>query len=87
MSDNTVVHDGRNVSAKARRCEALDQGLIADLPEGLVNSMTCDELVRVIRAANVSHLECYYQRLPYYDCETLRRLAHLACRCCRTQTY
>lgn len=68
-----------------KRCEALDKSAIAELSAGLIDRMTCDELVRIIRAAEVPVLgrPDLYGRLPFYDRETLQRLAHVARRCCQ----
>lgn len=69
------------------QCEALDKSTIAELSGTLIDSMSREELVRVIRAAELlPHFRDELQRaLPFYDCELLRRLAHLAKRCCQNQ--
>jgi hypothetical protein len=57
------------------------------LNAAVINGMTCDELVRMIRAANLPALLSLDldQHLPFYDRTVLTRLAHLAQRCCCNQ--
>lgn len=69
--------------------ESLDKSAVAGLSESTINQMTCDELVRVIRAAELTvalHSD-FEERLRYYDYSTLRRMAYLARHCCRNQGY
>ncbi len=63
-----------------------DKEAIAALTRDQIARMTCEELVRVIRAARMALVrpeidEC----LDCYDRTTLERLAFLARRCCRNQ--
>lgn len=69
--------------------EAMDKSLIAELSSSAIDHMTCEELARVITAAELSRLLNRDQRfvLPLGNRETLLRLAHLARRCCRNQGY
>jgi len=83
-----VVKGPRSAQTPTKGCEALDKSSIAKLSAASIDSMTCDELVRVIRAAELPtlfrpHLDQY---LPFYDRETLKRLGYLARRCCQTRT-
>lgn len=68
---------------------ALDKSVVAELSESAIDNMTCDELVRVIRAAALTYAlhSNFDHRLPYYDRATLRRMAYLARRCCRNQGF
>lgn len=82
----------RSVSLEASRapCEALDKPAIGELSGALIEQMTQEELVRLISASDLLTLrldERLLRRLPFYDCETLRRLAHLARRCCQNQSH
>lgn len=62
---------------------ALDQRTIADLPSTIFAEMTRDELVRVIRIADLPFLAAAtFEHLPLCDRQTLERLANLARRCC-----
>ncbi|MCA9015733.1 MAG: hypothetical protein KDA77_10420 [Planctomycetaceae bacterium] len=76
----------RNRFFREDQAEALDQTLIADLPNEQIHQMTKGELVRVVQAANPSVLnaECQ-QRLPWFDRATLERLAFLARYCCQNR--
>lgn len=76
-------------AGRERRAETVpDKATIASLSQSDISQMTCDELVRVIRAACMAlprtnideHLGCY-------DRPTLERLAYLARHCCRNQGY
>jgi hypothetical protein len=82
-----IATGSRRRSAKFAHVEALDQSDIAELSAAAINSMTCDELVRMIRVAGLPDQLCPYldQRLPFYDHTALTRLAHLARRCRRNQ--
>lgn len=76
-------HHARNIE----QCEPLDKSSIAELPAALIAEMTCEELCRMIRAAELPTLggTDIDGRLTFYDRQTLIRLAHLARRCCQTQ--
>lgn len=67
--------------------EALEKSDIAELSDTAINQMTCDELVRMIRFANLPALlrPELDRHLPFYDHLALTRLAHLARRCCCNQ--
>lgn len=69
--------------------EALDKSTVADLSSSAIDQMTCEELVRVIIAAELPQYLGRWRsfELPYGDRAALLRLAHLARRCCRNQGY
>ncbi len=76
----------RHQSFQAEQAEALDQTLIADLPDEQIHQMTREELVRMIQAANPVFIsERCRKRLPYLDQDALERLAFLARFCCQNQ--
>jgi hypothetical protein len=59
---------------------------IAELPVRFIAEMSREELIRVIRAAQLPLLDPRtLRRLPFLDRPALERLAHLARRCCRTR--
>jgi hypothetical protein len=62
---------------------------VADLSAALLVKMQPDELISVIRAADLpGQRRSQFDRQPeQYDRCTLLRLAHIARRCCRTQEY
>jgi hypothetical protein len=80
-----VVKGPRSASTQPKGCETLGKSSVAELSAALINSMTCDELIRVIRAADLPTLfrPELQQSIPFYDRETLKRLAYLARRCCQ----
>lgn len=66
--------------------EALDIEEIANLSIGTVETMTRDELIRVICAARLPQMNlAKFCRLEQQDRTTLLRLAFLARRCCRNR--
>jgi hypothetical protein len=69
--------------------EPLDKSSVAEMSAGLIDSLGPEELIRVIYAADLPVVFCHElpARLAFCDRETLRRLAHLARRCCRNQGY
>jgi len=75
--------------APERGCEALDKSSIAELSTSRIDGMTSEELAKVIRTAalSASFRSDLQPRLDLCDRETLRRLAHLARRCCLNQGY
>jgi hypothetical protein len=79
-----ATHKGLpHIPLQKLRCEALDKSTIADASAASIDHMTCDELVRMILAAQLPTL-CrpdLDRRLRFYDRETLKRLAHVARRC------
>lgn len=93
MTVKSLAHDDQKTipkgfRKKTARCdgfEALDNLDIADLSAAVINGMTCDELVRMIRVANLPALLSLDldQDLPFYDRTVLARRAHLAWRYCR----
>jgi hypothetical protein len=95
MAVKLLVHDDRRSlrtdfpwrSRRFARFEALDKSDVAALSASAINGMTCDELVRTIRVANLPDLLCrdLDEHLPFYDDNVLKRLAHLAQRCCRNR--
>ena len=68
-------------------CEALDKWTVAELGAAVINDMTNDELVRMIRVADLPTLlrPDLDQHLPFCDQMVLTRLAFLARRCCCNQ--
>lgn len=82
-----VLNPARRILTQCDTGEGLDPSTIAELNAATINGMSCEELVRMIRAADLparlrSDLD---QHLPFYDHTVLTRLAHLARRCCRTR--
>lgn len=68
--------------------EALDQSDVAELSPVQISRMTRDELVRVIRAAQLPLVRPEIdEQLEFYDRPTLVRLVYLARRCCRNQGF
>jgi len=64
--------------------EALDKSTIADLSSASISEMDREELIRVIRAAELPLIDArILARLPDLDPATLERLAHLARGCCQ----
>jgi hypothetical protein len=84
-----AVMEHRRVPVQSKKYESLDKSTIADLSVTVVDGMSCDELIGVIGAAGLSTLlsDDFQGCLPLGDCETPRRLAHLARRCCQNQGY
>ena len=82
-----VLKDFRQIPARCDTFEALDKSDIAALSAAVINGMTCDEMVRMIRVAILPTLlrADLDRHLPFYDHTVLTRLAHLARRCCRNQ--
>lgn len=79
----------RKDTSSGQACEALDKSSISELSTNAINGMTCDELVRMIQVSELpreSFLDLK-RRLRFYDIETLKRLAHLARRCCQNRGY
>ena len=59
---------------------------IATLSIRAISSMSRDELIAVICAADLPLVDARKRRhLPFMDRPSLERLAHLARRCCRTR--
>jgi len=95
MTVKTLKHDDRRSIRTAFRgrpeqCDvfdALEKSDIAELSATAINKMTSDELVRMIRIANLPALlrPDLDRHLPFYDHTVLTRLAHLARRCCCNQ--
>ena len=76
----------RNGSLAAN--DALDKFIVAGLAPTQISRMTCDELVRVVLAAQLPLLQPEIKaRLECYDRQKLERLVYLARRCCRNQGY
>jgi len=68
--------------------DAMNKSVIADMPRCRISQMTCNELARVIRAADMRLLRKEVsEHLESYDRETLERLVYLVRRCCRNQGY
>ena len=90
LSENYILaHGPQNVPPQPGRVEALDRTSIAEMSATLIDKMTHDELVRVIGASRLPTLRRadLQDRLPFYDRDTLLRLAHLARRCCQNRGY
>jgi hypothetical protein len=83
-----VIKWRRSASTQPKGCEALDKSSVAELSAALIESMTCEELIRVICAAELPTLfrPDLQQSIAFYDRETLKRLAYLARRCCQSGT-
>lgn len=65
----------------------LDHAAIAELPPTHISQMDCDELVRVVRIAQLPFLSTETnEHLELRDRQTLERLANLARLCCRNRT-
>ncbi|MDZ4850984.1 MAG: hypothetical protein SGI77_16990 [Pirellulaceae bacterium] len=92
MIGTSKLHDGRRTNDRTKRrlspkpaeIDAVDEAIIGDLTAGTIERMTRDELVRVILSAKLPTLtsEDIDWQLAFYDCETLRRLAHRSQQCC-----
>lgn len=81
----SVCTEVRGRFARCDGFDALEKSDIAQLSATAINKMTCNELVRMIRVANLAALLCSNldEHLPFYERSVLMRLAHLAQRCCR----
>jgi hypothetical protein len=76
----------RTLAETGPASEALDDSLIAELPDDVIARMTRDELVRVIRAADLPLPTGYdADRLRLQSQRTLARLAFLARLACRNR--
>lgn len=68
--------------------EALDKADLAELSSVQISRMTCDELIRVVRATQLPLLRPETdEHLEFYDRPTLERLVYLVRRCCRKQGF
>lgn len=66
--------------------EGLDTDLIADLSNEQIQLMTEEEMLRVIKAAQIDFMDQdYIQRLTYLDRCVLERLVYLARFSCQNQ--
>jgi hypothetical protein len=74
---------------RARTPEALDKDAIAELPGNAIPSMTREELIQLITAADVPVLRdrIVHDGVRSYERTTLVRLAQLGRLCCRNQGY
>jgi hypothetical protein len=71
--------------ARPTSLSPLNKNTIAKLPIRFISEMSRDDLIRVIRTAELPLVDARaLPRLPYLDRAALERLAHLARRCCRT---
>lgn len=86
---DVAVEEPRRAPRPFQERELIDKSIVAELSMTAIDRMTCEELVRVIRTAELENLSCddLNRRLPFYDRATLVRLAHLARRCCQNQGY
>lgn len=82
-----IAKGPRSTSTKPKSGEVLDKSSVAELSATLIDSMARDQLIRVIRAAGLpDQFRPDVQKcLPFYDRETLKRLAYLARQCCQNQ--
>lgn len=73
--------------SKSAENEVIDKSTIAELSMLDIDKMSCEELVQMIRTANLPLLRTpeFQRRLPLYDHNTLKRLAHLVRRTCQHQ--
>lgn len=66
--------------------EALDKSDVAGMSPMQISRMTCDELIRVIRASQLPLLRPDTdEQLEFQDRPTLERLVYLSRCCCRNQ--
>jgi hypothetical protein len=85
VEDTSQRHRPPNSSSDE---DALDKIAIAEISPIQISQMTCNEMVRVIRAAKMPLLrKDVSEHLELYDRDTLERLVYLARRCCRNQGY
>jgi hypothetical protein len=84
-----VVKQPQSAPTLPKSGEAIDKSSVAELSAALIDSMTRDELIQVIRAAELQTLfrPDLQQCLRFYERETLKRLAYLARQCCHNQSY
>ena len=98
MSASTTKHPRAGVqkqkttqrisASPADTLEALDQSDVAELSPVQISRMTCDELVRIIRAARLPLVRPEIDdHLKFYDRPTLERLVYFARRCCRNRGF
>lgn len=87
---NTATQDSRSELAQTSpNFSPLDKAGVAALTSVSIEKMSCQELVQIVRASALSRQQHgdFDSHLPYFDHETLKRLAYLARRCCRNQGY
>lgn len=84
-----IVQEAGRGDSRQGRCEALEKSCVADLSAAVIDDLTCDELVRVIQVSELPRQLSFNVQMhwPFYDRETLKRLAYLARRCCQNQGY
>jgi len=90
IPDETVSEEGvlRNQANVQTPDEALSKAMIAELPSAILSDMDRDELIRVIRGAELPLIDARTRgRLIDLDRTRLERLAHAARRCCQNQGY
>jgi hypothetical protein len=88
MASNMTRGDlrGSRISSTTATSPSLDNNGIATLPIRFIAGMSRDELIEVIRAAQMPLIDARtLRRLPFMERPALERLAHLARRCCRTR--
>jgi len=86
--DRSPTRERNSNAQAATRDEALEKSAVAEIAMGLFSKMGPQQLIRVIRAAELPLLDARTsERLQYLDRATLQRLAHLAQRCCRNRGY
>jgi len=84
--DRSLTRERNSKVQTAARDEALDKSAVAEIAMGLFSKMSPEQLIGVIRAAELPLVDARtLERLQYLDRTTLQRLAHLAQRCCRNQ--
>ncbi len=76
-----------NTHLRTLTSNANDKLAIAQLTTAEIERMNCEELVQVIRAAELPTLQSdqVVRQLPLYDKEILKRLAYRARRCCQNR--
>lgn len=67
--------------------DIFDKAAIASLSLAAIADMTKDELIDVIRGAELPPFAVKNERLRYLNRPELERIAHLARRCCRLRGY
>ena len=68
--------------------ELFEKSEIAALTRQQIDEMNQEQLIRVIRGANMPLIRANVdQQLDFREFDILRRLAYLARRCCRNQGY
>jgi len=84
IASNTTLPLGSESLSPTSRNKAF----VAELSNQDISGMTREEMIAVIRAAQLPFLESdSSRRLEFLSDEALQRLVHLSRRCCRNQGY